>query len=700
MRKIILLLSIFYSTFLFSQNFVKTWQQCYGGSEDDWVYNIIPYKSGFLFFGHTRSVDGDISYNPGTGTAWLVNIDDKGNIVFDKCYEGYAWAYGKKILPIDTGGFYFLGDGGNSNNEINGYWLAQIDTNFNLIWQDVLGGSYVENFRGGCIAHDGGLIESGITGSPDGDIEEHFGSFDNWLVKMNADGSRDWVKTHGNAGAEESGEIIPTRDGGYIYTCSGYNQLPGNTYCEGHDGMMAEAWLIKLDAQGNKEWHRCYGGSYIDYFKYAIELDDGYIIVGNTESSDGDINNFHGMPGEHYDAWVVRTDMNGDIIWSNCYGGSNRDSGGKITKNSDNTFTIIGSTKSHDGDIQGNTAPNNEDVTWMIKIDGDGNLLYQKPFDEEPYLRGGDYVKISDYKYVISSTKNDFGCNYTWNNHNDDIYVYEIQDMDEFIPSQAIGADRVCLGGETESYYTTNLVIDTMETQWLLIPEDAGTLTSLHDSLLITWNPNFSDTAWLQVRAVNEYGESAYSEPKEIIISPALNLSEIIGPDSVCTVHNEPTELYIQNEDQLMINWFIEPQEAGAITILNDTALINWNPQFEGQTILKYAALNKCDQEEFSSDKEIFVQSCVGVNKLQGYYFQVYPNPASTQVTFDYQLPIGKEKAQLIIRNTEGKQVAQFQLTNESGQKVWDTRSLNAGTYIYEYVCDDLKQTGKIVIVK
>ncbi len=139
--------------------------------------------------------------------------------------------------------------------------VGSIRHKFQIVWQDLLGGSYVEDPRGGCIAHDGGVIESGITGSPDGDIEEYYGSFDNWLVKKNPDGSTGWIKTYGNVGAEEGGNIIPTSDGGYLYATSGFNYLPGNTYCEGHDGQMAEAWLIKLDAQGEKEWHRCYGGS-------------------------------------------------------------------------------------------------------------------------------------------------------------------------------------------------------------------------------------------------------------------------------------------------------------------------------------------------------------------------------------------------------------------------------------------------------
>jgi len=83
-----------------------------------------------------------------------------------------------------------------------------------------------------------------------------------------------------------------------------------------------------------------------------------------------------------------------------------------------------------------------------------------------------------------------------------------------------------------------------------------------------------------------------------------------------------------------------------------------------------------------------------------GLKIQAEPNPATTWVSFDYELPIGNDKAQLLIRNTEGKQIALFQISDKLGQKVWDTRSLKAGTYIYEFVSGNLKQSGKIIIIK
>ncbi len=138
MKNIILVILLF-PIYIFSQNFVMTWQQCYGGSEDDWVSSIISHKEGYLFFGSTHSHDGDITNNNcdgvGHGASWLVYIDNTGEIIFDSCYCGYSGAMGTKIMDKENDSFILLGSSGpNNTGGINGYWLAQIDTNFSIIW--------------------------------------------------------------------------------------------------------------------------------------------------------------------------------------------------------------------------------------------------------------------------------------------------------------------------------------------------------------------------------------------------------------------------------------------------------------------------------------------------------------------------------------------------------------------------------------
>ena len=698
MRKALIIL-LLTPLFVFSQNFAKTWQQCYGGSSDDRLSNIISYKYGYLFFGGTTSIDGDITNNYcGGGAAWLVNIDNKGDKIFDSCYCGFSGASGEKIVNNFDDGFYLTGSSGpNHSGGINGYWLAKIDTNFNVVWQDVLGGSYIERPKGASIAQDGGIIEFGLTGSDDGDIEEYYGDFDNWLVKLNPDGSKGWIKTYGNIGSESGGGLLPTHDGGYIYACSGYNQLPGNIYCEGHDAMMAEAWLIKLDDQGIVEWNQCYGGADIDLFVDVIELNNGYIALGTSESSDGDLPNHYGTVGESSDIWIVRVDNVGELLWSKVFGGTDWDYGSKIFQNENNTFTILGKTKSHNGDVQGNSAPSNYSVVWMLKIDENGELIYQKPFDELVDITGiPDFIRISDYKFIAAVTKYHNTCNYSWNNHNNDIYVFEIQDMDEFIPSQPMGVDRVCLGEETESYYTTTLVVDTMQTQWLLEPEEAGIITAMHDSVLINWNMEFNDTAWLQVKSINIYGESSYSVVKEIIVYSALNLLDINGPDSICTITNEQTIFTTNNPESLNLNWYISPSDAGTILTQEDTAIIMWDSIYEGVVELRISTINYCGNTVYSPIKEIQINTCLGTNESNYTRLKVYPNPAKEYMIF--MLPQNVKQNQLRITDIYGKNIKTIPINKNQQQIKWDCRNVKSGVYFYQTEIQKKLYKGKILI--
>jgi hypothetical protein len=268
--------------------------------------------------------------------------------------------------------------------------------------------------------------------------------------------------------------------------------------------------------------------------------------------------------------------------------------------------------------------------------------------------------------------------------------------MDEFIPAQPLGADRICLANTTESYYSTQLVVDTMETQWLLIPEEAGTLTPMHDSVLIQWNQNFADTAWLQVSAVNEYGESSYSEAREIIVFPAIELSGINGPDSVCTANNQQSLFTTQLINEMTLSWYLEPETSGDIHNQHNTAIISWNPAYEGLVNIKTAAINPCDEEEYSTVKEVLVRTCTGLHELNNKQLKIYPNPANTQITFE--LPTVSKASNLHIKDIFGNTIEELAIAKGQSQLTWDCSRVSSGVYFYHCEIEERIYRGKLVV--
>lgn len=119
-------------------------------------------------------------------------------------------------------------------------------------------------------------------------------------------------------------------------------------------------------------WQKSLGGTGEDT---AISIqpigDGGYLVVGDTMSSNGDITYSHGM----MDVWVVKLNATGGMEWQKTIGGSMDDVVTCIELLSDGTFLLSGYTWSHDGDFSDNTKPY---AIWNIQIDASGQILWKR----------------------------------------------------------------------------------------------------------------------------------------------------------------------------------------------------------------------------------------------------------------------------------------------------------------------------------
>jgi len=137
----------------------------------------------------------------------------------------------------------------------------------------------------------------------------------------------------------------------------------------------SDAWIIKTDSDGNIQWEKTYGGSNIEDANAIVQTDDGgYIFVARSYSLDGDVSNHHDL---YYtsDYWVVKIDSNGNMEWEKSYGGNSQDVPYDIVKTSDGNFVIIGESNGNEVDASN---PHGAYDIWMIKIDNDGTLIWEK----------------------------------------------------------------------------------------------------------------------------------------------------------------------------------------------------------------------------------------------------------------------------------------------------------------------------------
>ncbi|MCF8230316.1 MAG: hypothetical protein K9J24_15325, partial [Bacteroidales bacterium] len=120
-------------------------------------------------------------------------------------------------------------------------------------------------------------------------------------------------------------------------------------------------------------WQNCFGGKYHDYATDIIATCGGYLLIGTTNSTDGDISFNHGAD----DLWLIKIDTIGNLIWEKCLGGSKGDIGQRILATSDGNYFVLATAYSSDGTISNDPYPNSIDF-WIIKINSEGEIIWDK----------------------------------------------------------------------------------------------------------------------------------------------------------------------------------------------------------------------------------------------------------------------------------------------------------------------------------
>ncbi|MCW3159693.1 T9SS type A sorting domain-containing protein [Chryseobacterium oryctis] len=291
------------------------WKKSYGGTADDRANAIRQTTDGgYIVAGYSKSSNGDVTGNQGGTDYWIVKLDNAGNILWQKSMGGSGNDYAQSVQQTTDGGYIVAGWSSSNNGDVSGnhggydYWVVKLNGNGNIEWQKALGGSIDESAYSVQQTTDGGYIVAGYSFSTDsGDVTGHHGTTtypDYWVVKLNSTGNIEWQKSLGGSYDDQAKSIQQTADGGYI-VAGRSNSTDGDI--TGHHGFESnwDYWIVKLNNTGNIEWQKSLGGSKNDYANSIQQTaDGGYIIAGESNSTDGDIVGHHGSSGA--DAWIVK----------------------------------------------------------------------------------------------------------------------------------------------------------------------------------------------------------------------------------------------------------------------------------------------------------------------------------------------------------------------------------------------------------
>ncbi len=371
--------------------------------------------------------------------------------MWDKRFGGTADEYFHSFQKVSDGG-YILGGSSYSGisgditlpnrdmtNQSNDFWIIKIDSLANGLWDNRFGGSSFDWLSSVCQTTDGGYILGGYSYSGIGgeksqaNWDSTLNTADYWIVKTDASGNFMWDKRYGGFKEEKLMALHQTTDGGYILGGYSYSGLGGDKSQPNWDStnFTSDYWIVKIDASGNKEWDKRFGGIANETFQDIHQtLDGGYILAGfaySDISGDKTEDNWSGCS----DYWIVKIDALGTKQWDKRYGGWSYDFLYSLRQVGDGGYILAGLSTSV---ASGNKTQDTQDTSmvgiergdyWIVRVDSIGNMLWDADFggvareytfknisltDDGGYLlSGSSYSNISGDK-----TEDNLGPQQTW----------------------------------------------------------------------------------------------------------------------------------------------------------------------------------------------------------------------------------------------------------------------------------------------
>ncbi|MGK5092187.1 hypothetical protein WDW89_09290 [Deltaproteobacteria bacterium TL4] len=262
------------------------WEKTYGGKGTDRVLSMTPTADkGYILAGST------LSQNAKKEEAWIVRLDQDGNLLWEKSYGGNGEDIAYSIIQSRDHNFVFVGTTESNSQGRSDAWMVKLDSQGHLLWEKFFGGAARERAEHLIETHDGQIVFTGYTGS------SGQGTNDLWVVKVDADGNKLWDPTFGGTERDEGHFILETHTQELL--------VLGHTYSKGNG--KNDVWVIKLDALGNMIWETTLGGDSWDNAFQMQETPDGRIVVAGVTSSKSE-----GKSG----VWVFQLNAKGQFLLS------------------------------------------------------------------------------------------------------------------------------------------------------------------------------------------------------------------------------------------------------------------------------------------------------------------------------------------------------------------------------------------------
>ncbi|MFI5172381.1 MAG: T9SS type A sorting domain-containing protein [Chitinophagales bacterium] len=294
------------------------WENTIGGSESEILYSVLLTPDGGYLLGASSGspISGDKTEDSyGLPKIWLIKLNSDGEIVWQNTIQTNGQDYLQCMTNTADGGYclgaYSFSPAGLEKIEGNyggiDIWVLRLDSNFNIMWQNTIGGNGDDAAYTIKETSDGGFILAGFSGSDicaDKSEPPYSINADYWILKLNAAGTIEWENTMGEAGADVGLWGEETSDGNFIIAGLSWSDTSDEKSEHNLGDLWGDCWIVLMDTTGTVIWDKTIGGTKNDTPSDVIETAPGKFIIGGYSSSDMSPYKHENAVGG-YDYWIM-----------------------------------------------------------------------------------------------------------------------------------------------------------------------------------------------------------------------------------------------------------------------------------------------------------------------------------------------------------------------------------------------------------
>jgi len=289
-------------------------------------------------------------------------------IIFERTYGGPFDDYGHAVQQTSDRGYIVVGSTDSSGANASDFYLIRTDTCGDTLWTRTFGGDSNDCGESVRQTADGGYIIAGYTSSYGS------GGTDVYLVKTDAGGETLWTRTFGGPEDDLGRSVGQTADGGYIIAGDYYSPRPYPN----------DVYLVKTDANGDALWTKTIGPHGGCAWGCSVQptADGGYVVAGYNYRSG------------NFDVYLIKTDANGDTLWTRTYVDRWDDYGYSVQPTADGGYVIAGV----------EVSPVGQTSVYGIKTDADGDTLWTRHWTNWHDPEGRSVQPTADGGYIIAGS--------------------------------------------------------------------------------------------------------------------------------------------------------------------------------------------------------------------------------------------------------------------------------------------------------